>query len=715
MRKLYILRGVQGSGKSTFIKENNLEQFTISSDDLRKKFESTAFDLEGKPYITQTNNKAVWKLMFELIEARMQKNCLTFVDATHCNESDFRPYLELAKKYRYEMKIIDFDLPLEELLERNKNRPLINRLDEQVIHRFYERKQNKFHKKFNFILPKDINNELIYKVKDFSKYEKVIFFGDLQGCYQSLEDYFKDNPFNENYLYIFVGDYVDRGIENHKVIKFLLNFIKNDNVILMKGNHEYHLDRWVRGREAFSKVFNKETAPQLEKNDITRSEVNQICSVLKDFLRFNYRGKEITVTHTGMPFYPKNDDVYKIPSHQYIRGIGSYNEDIDSMWNERSQENQYQVHGHRNRMEYPIINNRSMNLEGAIEFGGNLRILTLDKDGFKELYYKQNIFDKKLVQKKEEKNMTFLERLRNNDLIREKDLGNNISSFNFTRKAFYKKAWDDMNVKARGLFIDIKKEKIVARSYNKFFNLGEREETQDDYLKKNLKFPITAYQKDNGFLGILSCKNGELFYASKSTNKSDFAGWFKDIVENTLDTNAIKNVLRKENMTMVFEVNDPVNDPHIVEYDKAHVVLLDVIHNKEKFSKLPYTQLKGIGKKVNANVKIQTKVLSTWDDYQRWLKEVSVPDNLLEGYVIEDSNSFMFKIKLEYYSFWKYMRTVRDRLRTDKDISEASIKDKGYETFFFNWMKDNLSKKELELDIITLRNRYYKENKNENS
>jgi hypothetical protein len=31
--------------------------------------------------------------------------------------------------------------------------------------------------------------------------------------------------------------------------------------------------------------------------------------------------------------------------------------------------------------------------------------------------------------------------------------------------------------------------------------------------------------------------------------------------------------------------------------------------------------------------------------------------------------------------------------------------------FFFEWMRDNLSKEELELDIITLREKYYKENK----
>ena len=76
MRKLYILRGVQGSGKSTFIKENQLESYTISSDLLRKQFESTVFDSNGNPYITQENNRIVWKTLFEIVENRMKKTVL---------------------------------------------------------------------------------------------------------------------------------------------------------------------------------------------------------------------------------------------------------------------------------------------------------------------------------------------------------------------------------------------------------------------------------------------------------------------------------------------------------------------------------------------------------------------------------------------------------------------------------------------------------------
>lgn len=48
------------------------------------------------------------------------------------------------------------------------------------------------------------------------------------------------------------------------------------------------------------------------------------------------------------------------------------------------------------------------------------------------------------------------------------------------------------------------KYKVVARAYEKFFSVNEREETKFDTLQRTLKFPVAAYVKENGFLGIVS-------------------------------------------------------------------------------------------------------------------------------------------------------------------------------------------------------------------
>src|SRR3546814_7740635 len=60
----------------------------------------------------------------------------------------------------------------------------------------------------------------------------------------------------------------------------------------------------------------------------------------------------------------------------------------------------------------------------------------------------------------------------------------------------------DLTTVARGLFIDNIDNTIVARSYEKFFNHGEKTETSDDALQSSLAFPVEGFDKANGFLCI---------------------------------------------------------------------------------------------------------------------------------------------------------------------------------------------------------------------
>ena len=77
---------------------------------------------------------------------------------------------------------------------------------------------------------------------------------------------------------------------------------------------------------------------------------------------------------------------------------------------------------------------------------------------------------------------------------------------------------------------------MVARAYDKFFQIGEREETKPIRLWNTLQFPVTAYVKENGFLGIISYDEYEdsLFYACKSTINSKYACLFKTMVKEVL-------------------------------------------------------------------------------------------------------------------------------------------------------------------------------------
>ena len=89
MRSLVLLRGCPASGKSTFIKEHKLEQYTLCADNIRLLFQTPVMTVDGKLGISMKHDKKVWELLFECLEERMIRGEFTIIDATHSKSSDF--------------------------------------------------------------------------------------------------------------------------------------------------------------------------------------------------------------------------------------------------------------------------------------------------------------------------------------------------------------------------------------------------------------------------------------------------------------------------------------------------------------------------------------------------------------------------------------------------------------------------------------------------
>ena len=167
-----------------------------------------------------------------------------------------------------------------------------------------------------------------------------------------------------------------------------------------------------------------------------------------------------------------------------IKGVGNYNdfELVEQRWDENTGSDCYQIHAHRNTKNVPIhASDRNYNLEGRVEFGGDLRAVRLNKDGsvdefcIKNTVYKAQEETAKEYERNNEEAKSvgdMIIAMRNNKYIQEKQFGN-ISSFNFTKAAFNNDVWDDMTTKARGLYINIPKEKIICRGYDKFWSINE--------------------------------------------------------------------------------------------------------------------------------------------------------------------------------------------------------------------------------------------------
>lgn len=712
MRKLIILRGAMGCGKSTFIKNNDLENYTLSTDTIRLMYASPELGIDYKESISQFNNKKVWDLLYTLLEERMKKGEFTIIDAVHAYADESFPiYKKLAEKYRYRLYVLDFtDIPKEEVYERNKGREIYRQVPESSIDRVYKAfEKERISTAFKVIKPENFNEIINTTPRDLNGYEKVHIIGDIHGSATALKTYFTKYPISEKDYYIFCGDYFDRGTQNYQTFKFLSELMTNKNMTFLIGNHEDKLYKYACDDEFKMDYDIKNTIEEFEMNHLKKSEIRGFIKNLSQIALITFKDKTYLITHGGLPYIPnKSLDFYS--TNSFVYGIDKYETDIDKIYNEFMQTANnkiYQVHGHRNfyknkfdKYEY------SINLEGDIEHGGNLRILTLTNNNYKYTEIKNTIYNPNLI---EETNIyNLIENLRNNKYVFEKDLGNNISSFNFTKEAFYNKMWDKETTKARGLFIDIKNYKIVARSYNKFFKVAERKETTLDSLKENLIFPVNFYLKYNGFLWILSVYNDELFFASKSTNAGDYVEYFKNIFYKKYSNKQIevlKDKLTKENLSAVFEVIDPFNDPHIIEYQEENLVLLDLIKNTTNFEKISYPDLQIFAQNNNISAKELAYAASNIDEFMSVYDKITAAnykykDSYIEGFVIEDANAFMIKTKTAYYDKWKYLRNKMENALKNNKFNTKSNNE--LEISFLNYLKEKYQDKKIDLESINI-------------
>ncbi|WP_340689134.1 AAA family ATPase, partial [Bacillus licheniformis] len=127
-------------GKSTWIKENGLEQYTLSADSIRLLFQSPVLNIKGKYEISPKHDNKVWDLLLNLLESRMERGEFTIIDATHSKQSMISRYKPLAQKYRYRVYVVDFsDVDIETILKRNRWRPEHKHVPASSILNIYER------------------------------------------------------------------------------------------------------------------------------------------------------------------------------------------------------------------------------------------------------------------------------------------------------------------------------------------------------------------------------------------------------------------------------------------------------------------------------------------------------------------------------------------------------------------------------------------------
>ena len=302
---------------------------------------------------------------------------------------------------------------------------------------------------------------------------------------------------------------------------------------------------------------------------------------------------------------------------------------------------------------------------------------------------------------------SLLERLHSSrNLIQEKAFGK-ISAFNLNRDVFNGGHWNDLTTKARRLFLDSTTGRIVARGFEKFFGYKEKQFNSEEFLRNTLKFPVSAYVKYNGFLGILGFDENGFLFCSKSTVGGEFAQWFEKIFRKDDHRNEeLLDFMRKENVGLVFEVIDPFHDSHIVEYENPEIVLLDIIRLEEEFRDSSYEELCEFAEKFSFKAKEIYKRFNDWDElheFLEWFSKDMDASRDKEGYVISDGK-YQFKLKGAWYRFWKWMRTVKDQIARGRNVNASGMSAEA--TLFCGWAQRKGREYCEKHDIISLRNEY---------
>jgi predicted kinase len=131
--RLLITRGLPASGKTTFARKLQPQVVRVNRDDLRVM-------LHGRRLFTQWAEGQVTHAQRAAVEALLRAHADVIVDDTNLRQKIVREWAELAAKFHAQFEVHDFtDVPIEECIRRDLDRPEDVRVGEEAIRRMHAR------------------------------------------------------------------------------------------------------------------------------------------------------------------------------------------------------------------------------------------------------------------------------------------------------------------------------------------------------------------------------------------------------------------------------------------------------------------------------------------------------------------------------------------------------------------------------------------------
>ncbi|KAI9276062.1 RNA ligase-domain-containing protein [Sporodiniella umbellata] len=289
------------------------------------------------------------------------------------------------------------------------------------------------------------------------------------------------------------------------------------------------------------------------------------------------------------------------------------------------------------------------------------------------------------------------------------------------RESLYKKKPERLPSLARGLFTKNTngKQSIVARGYDKFFNVLETGATQWPALESDTLGPYEITAKENGcIIFIAALSEDKLVVTSKHSipeNKTDpqaHAGvgynWLIDHLASVeKEERDLACWLSEKNVTLVAELCDDDFQQHILPYTGKlrGLYLHGINYNTATLKTLPSATVQQVANALGMH-RTEYKTYQTIQEVKKFGQTMQLTGcydgREIEGVVVrckKAGNDFMFKIKNEQYlQYREYREMTKAVLQVTKDGNlslnlEKKIKTKYPKTeFYLDWLNAMIEK-----------------------
>jgi len=199
------------------------------------------------------------------------------------------------------------------------------------------------------------------------------------------------------------------------------------------------------------------------------------------------------------------------------------------------------------------------------------------------------------------------------------------------------KDWDETTINSRGIVLNRETGEVVAHPFPKFFNMGQRVETQERNLPWHDGFRI--FVKEDGWLGTLYRHNGKYGIATRGSFKSPGAVWATKFLEN------YNLSMLPDEITLVFEIVSP-QTRIIVDYGDREDLVLLAAYNRHTGEELDWDYVTEISRCFGFTL-VESMGQEWLGSCRGHLKTAS--GTKMEGFVIRFDNGLRVKLKGDDY------------------------------------------------------------------